>query len=485
MAKSKILVVEDDIIIQMHLQRSLQHLGYNVIKTVSNGIEAIEEAGKHRPEMVLMDVKIDGSLDGVETADRIKKNFGIPVIYLTAFTDEDTLKRAKITEPYGYILKPFEIRELKTSIEIGLYRHKLEKKVCENERRLSTILKSIGDGVIVTNDNRRIIFMNPLAATLTGFFEEEAKDLDLPEIFRINKKEIWKNIKSISKSGLNESKFIMLDDDTLLYPKQDDKNREPISISGTISCIHNETGVSDGFVLAFRDITYKRKAEEELLRSREQLRSFAGYLETIREEERKNISREIHDELGQTMTALKMNLISLTRKLPGKDDSILERVEAMTCLIDTSIQSVQRITARLRPGVIDELGLHAAIEWLVDDFRINSDIECDIMINNDDDFDYNKDISIAVFRILQEALTNIARHANANRVEVKFRRENGNIRLTVKDNGKGISEYELTSSISLGLIGMKERAVSLGGKLKIEGIRGKGTRLTLTIPHAE
>jgi len=159
----KILVVEDETIIAMEIQDRLKRLGYQVSAIVTSGEDAIDKVDELKPELVLMDIMLEGDMDGVQAAEQIREKYDVPVVFVTAYSDDDTLQRAKITEPYGYILKPIEERELHTIIEIALYRHRMERKVKENERWFSTTLKSIGDGVITTDIQSRVTFMNRVA----------------------------------------------------------------------------------------------------------------------------------------------------------------------------------------------------------------------------------------------------------------------------------------------------------------------------------
>jgi CheY-like chemotaxis protein len=153
MSVAQILIVKDESIVAMDIKATLQGLGYGVIGTAASGKEAVEPALRTKPDLVLMDIMLKGSIDGIEAAKRIKAVLEIPIVYLTAYADEDTLQRAKVAEPFGYILKPFEGRELRTTVETALYKHRVEAKLRENERWLSTILRSIGDAVIATNGN--------------------------------------------------------------------------------------------------------------------------------------------------------------------------------------------------------------------------------------------------------------------------------------------------------------------------------------------
>ena len=183
--KINVLVVEDEMIVSLELQDRLKSLGYNVCGDASSGEDALLRIEKFRPDVVLMDIMLKGPIDGVMAAEKIKLKYTIPVIFLTAYSDNATLERAKITEPYGYLLKPFDERMLSTTIEMALLRHKLEIKLKSSESWLTTILKSIGDAVIATDANGVIKFMNPIAEKLTGWSEEEALNHTLNQVYRL------------------------------------------------------------------------------------------------------------------------------------------------------------------------------------------------------------------------------------------------------------------------------------------------------------
>jgi PAS domain S-box-containing protein len=183
--KPRILIVEDEAIVASDIQMRLKKLGYIPCAIASSGEEAIQKAAKMQPNLALMDIVLKGQMNGIEAAQEIRERFGIPVVYLTAYADEKTLTQAKITEPLGYILKPFGDRELHSSIEIALYKHEVERKLQENEQWLSTILKSIGDGLIVTDQNGFVTFINPFAEALTGWRKDAALGKNVTKVFRI------------------------------------------------------------------------------------------------------------------------------------------------------------------------------------------------------------------------------------------------------------------------------------------------------------
>ena len=203
MTSAQILVVEDQSIAALDVKKRLESSGYTVVALASSGEEAIRKATELRPDLVLMDIRLRGEMDGVEAAERIGTHLDIPVVYLTAYADEATLQRAKVTEPFGYLLKPFEERTLHSTVEMALYRHKMERRVKESERWLATTLKSIGDAVIATDPQGCVRSMNPIAEALTGWKLEDALGMDLPDIFQV-KEGIGSPIENLARKALKD-----------------------------------------------------------------------------------------------------------------------------------------------------------------------------------------------------------------------------------------------------------------------------------------
>jgi len=234
----------------------------------------------------------------------------------------------------------------------------------------------------------------------------------------------------------------------------------------------------------YRDITRRKWAEEELQRSCIQLRELAARLESVREEERARVAREIHDELGQALTAIKIDLASLIRSLRPDQEEELEKAESILRLVDQTILSVRRIATELRPSILDDLGLVAAIDWEAEEFEARTGTKCRLDLP-DDDIVIDPKRTTAIFRIFQETLTNITRHAEATRVDVRLGREDGDIVLEVSDNGRGIDQERLSTGRSFGILGMQERTLLLGGEFTISGAPGKGTIVRLRIPQVQ
>jgi signal transduction histidine kinase len=232
-----------------------------------------------------------------------------------------------------------------------------------------------------------------------------------------------------------------------------------------------------------REVAERLLTEERLRESEEKLRALAARLQSVREEEQIRIAREIHDGLGQALTGLKMDLTWLAGKLPAEQKPLTNKIESMFQLIDDTIHSVRKIASGLRPEVLDEAGLAAAIGWQAKDFQLRTGIRCKVDLPPDSD-GLDRGRSTALFRIFQEVLTNVARHASATRVDVFMQRDADMLTLEVRDNGKGITPAEILNPKSLGLLGMRERVLPFGGRIEINGVRGKGTQVTVSIPLA-
>jgi signal transduction histidine kinase len=226
----------------------------------------------------------------------------------------------------------------------------------------------------------------------------------------------------------------------------------------------------------------RARAEEQLRQSHQQLRALSVYLQYVREEEQIRIAREVHDELGQSLTGLKLQLTWLCNRLPKSLQPLHEKTRSMSARIDETIQTVRRIATELRPALLDTAGLVATLEWRANEFQKQTGIQCRVNSVVTETL-WDQDLNTAFFRIFQETLTNIIRHAHATRVEVRFLETNGHLVLEVKDNGRGISEAEINNTKSIGLLGMRERAALLSGEVRLRGEPGKGTTVSVRIPR--
>lgn len=267
MHNAKILIVEDEGIEALDLQNRLIAQGYTVPDIAATGEEAVKKTEEASPDLVLMDIMLHGEVDGVTAAEQIRARFDIPVIYITAYADEDTLQRAKITEPYGYLVKPFRERELYVTIDMALYKHKMEKKLREREKWFATTLRSIGDAVIATDHNGLVTFMNPVAEKLTGWKLEESQNKKLTDIFNIINLYSRKPAENPVTRVLVEGLTVDLANHTILIARDGTE----IAIDDSAAPIKDDKGNITGVVLAFHDITERKQAEEALRKSYEEL----------------------------------------------------------------------------------------------------------------------------------------------------------------------------------------------------------------------
>ncbi len=257
--KTRILIVEDETLVARHIQNMVGGLGYEVVGVTATGEEAVTLAQKTRPGLVLMDIMLRGQMDGIAAAREIWQTIGVPVVYLTAYADESTLHRAKLTQPFGYLLKPFEERELYTAIEMALYKHDVDRLLKERERWLSTILGNIADGVLSTDRQDVVTYLNPVAETLLGRSREECLGKPLAEVFPVESEETGQRL-ALSllriegeESGISRPTPVRLHRGT---------QRIPVAFGAAL--IRDERGEVDGSVLIFRDITRQRQYEDQL-----------------------------------------------------------------------------------------------------------------------------------------------------------------------------------------------------------------------------
>jgi signal transduction histidine kinase len=258
---------------------------------------------------------------------------------------------------------------------------------------------------------------------------------------------------------------------------------KPVVPEVLVSKLKVFVGLHDMNRMLSAELAERALTEQRLRSSEENLRALAAHLQSVREEERIHIAREIHDELGQALTGLKFDINALAKGGTTDDAPIADKKQHLCQQIDRIINSVRRIASGLRPEVLDEIGLAAAIEWQAREFQRRTGIRCLVEIAPGFS-DPDKERSTALFRIFQELLTNVARHAGATRVSVHLTDEAGTLSLKVEDNGRGIQEREIESPRSLGFLGLRERVLAFGGAIHVQGQDGKGTTVSVSIPQS-
>lgn len=352
-------------------------------------------------------------------------------------------------------------------------RKRAEEALKESEERYRIAIESSNDGVSIVRNGLRV-YINRRFLEMFGYGKaEEVLGTPVGDVIHPEDRQ------RIAETNLKRQ--------TGEIPPS---RAEFMGIRSDGSLIHLESSAStityggEPASLAYlRDVTERKQAEAQLRDSRERLRALAAHLQAIREEERARVAREIHDELGQALTCMKIDLWQIREESsldPVDKDAVLLKIESLLGFIDATVDTVRRIASDLRPSILDDLGLVPAIEWQLSDFQRRTGIIC--AFKKPRSFVIDKDYSSALFRVFQESLTNIARHSEAKKVEITLMKTKGELVLEIRDNGKGIRESEVSGATSLGILGMRERVLPFDGHIHITGKPGKETRVTVRIP---
>lgn len=359
-----------------------------------------------------------------------------------------------------------------------------EQALRESEGRQSqtskfnqAVMANMGEGLYTLDTRGLVTYINPAAERLFGWSSAELLGRKMHDVTHYQHPD-GSPFPADECAGLQVlQKGAVLSDHEDFFIRKDGTFFPVVYSSSPIT---SDGGIV-GLVVVFRDMTAQKRAEEALHRSREELRALAARLQAAREEERTELAREIHDELSGTLTALKMDLSLLPDRVAKDHSLFFEKLASMSGLIDRTLARVHTIITGLRPAVLDKYGLVAAMEWQTGEFQNRSGIVCETHLPTEE-IPLDSDRSTAVFRILQEALTNVARHAHATKVVVDLRSEAGNLILTVRDNGKGIDEKAIYAHNSIGLLGMRERALSFGATLGVSRLPAGGTLVRVRVP---
>ena len=360
MTPARILIVEDDRVVARDIQQQLQQIGHEVLGMAVRGEDAIALALETRPDLVLMDIRLGGNIDGIEAANQIRRQCQIPVIFLTAYSDDETVQRASQAEPFGYLLKPFEDSQLRTVIEMALYKHAAERKLRESERRYATTLSSIGDAVIATDRIARVTFLNPVAEMLTGWLQEDAIGRPVADVFQIVNEETHATVEDPAAQALRSGTTIELANHTVLIAR--DGREFPIADCG--SPIIDDRGETTGAVLVFRDMTRRHRIEEELREAQLAL-ARTGRLTAMGE-----LSASIAHEINQPLTAIVANAAACLQWLTAGRVNEEKARQAAQAVIDDGRRAGEvvasiRSLARKAPTTMAEFDLNAAIREIL------------------------------------------------------------------------------------------------------------------------
>lgn len=530
-SKVAILVVDDDPAIQGETASLLESAGY-AVERASDGESAMQAAHDHRPDLILLKRKLP-DIDGLELCRRIKRDPALATIMIVVVSgspaEGDPLRDELASGADSVINRPIARRELLARVEacariavlnlslgrqaeelrgnsavavraqaaclnlmedaveardrLAMRNRELQHEIAERQKaeaelRLhTTALTAAANAIVITDRTGLIEWINPAFTTLTGYSAAEA---------------IGRNPRDLIKSGQHDQEFYRRLWDTILAGKvwhgeivNRRKDGSRYTEEMTVTPVLSRPGEIAHFIAIKLDITARKRTEMELRTSQERLSALTNRLQTVREEEATRIAREIHDELGQQLTGLKMDLRWLEHGLEELRDprptALLEKTITATELVDVTIRTVQRIAAELRPAILDKLGLTAALRREASQFQQNTGITCRLMVP-EMELRPPAIVGIACFRIFQEAMTNVARHAAATLVEVELQAQRGGLVLEIRDNGKGIPPAVADTGQTLGLLGMRERAHALEGEVTVTARAAGGTVVRLWIP---
>ena len=354
-----------------------------------------------------------------------------------------------------------------------------------NEARMMGIIRSSMEAIITIDDAQNILIFNPTAERVFGVTAMDAIGTPLSRF--IPKRFRDAHVQHVTRFGVTGISERKMGQQRVLYGLR--ANGEEFPLEASISQIQEDSGKL--FTVMLRDVTERVKSENALKQSREELRLLSANLQNVREEEKTRIARELHDDLGQQLTALKMDLSAVEQDLAANrdaagplDSSVSNQLRGMRRMIDSTVASLRRIAADLRPVMLDDLGLAPAIEWLANDFTSRYGIDITRRIDPGNVV-FTKEGATAVFRIVQEALTNVARHADATAVELTLQASGQHYLLRIEDNGRGARQHAGPNTgpdKSFGLIGVRERAYMLGGTVQIDTAENKGFAITVKFP---
>jgi PAS domain S-box-containing protein len=522
------LLIVDDSPANLGVVDDLADRGFRIL-IAREGAEAVERALFSQPELILLDARIPG-MGGFETCRRLKadpRTCDIPVIFMTAVDDIDNMVEAFAAGGVDYVTKPVRIDEMMARLHVHLAMRAMHRALVEKsqrledeaaereraERELSRVRGELEARVSARTDElvranadlraqieereraeaelklsearlRTIVEASPAPLAITSLLEDRIlyANESLRQLFRMEKTEQSR----LDPAGLyiDKAERVRLIDHLRRDGSISNREVQYRRLDGTTFW-----GIVTGRLAAYEDapamywglsdVSERKQIEQELLKSREQLRQLGAHMEAVREEERKRIALEIHDEMGQLLTALKMDVSLLKMQLSNLPD-LLTKVVEMRELVEKTILMVRNVANHLRPAALN-FGLASALEWLAEDFGKRTGIPCQFLMNASEPV-LSDAHATAVFRVVQESLTNVARHAHATRVHLSVTRNALGFELNVSDNGCGFDPAAVRARNSYGLLGMNERARLIGASLQIDSAPGAGTVVSISVP---
>ena len=498
-----ILIVDDQPDIRKFLRKLITRQGHRVLDTF-DGEHALALCRTLHPDLMIADLLMPG-MDGYELVRCLRSEEGIAgtrIIFFSGwFEASETRSLAEQCGVHQVLQKPSTAAAILQAVDSALaapptavtqpqvgfdreHARVLGEKLLRNTDELATVnfrlaasereYREMFEGIpepmwVLDSQSLAFLSVNEAAVVHYGYSREEFLAQSIFDI--LPPEDIRAAITMFQRTGMEPVS-------TPHVCRHYRKDGALIEVECTTHKV--QFGGRPAHAVLARDVTEQSRSERSLRESAEQLRHLAGRLQQVREEERARLARELHDDLGQSLTAIKMDLSWLATHPGATPEAVSARIVSSMDLADLTIDAARRLSSELRPGILD-LGLQAAVEWQVEEFRFHSDIRCELELSPGE-IPLNPDQEVTLFRIFQETLTNVARHSGASLVATRLTVEDGQVTLAVQDNGRGITPGEMTKRSSLGLLGMRERVLSLGGSIEIEGRRGEGTLVRVRVP---
>jgi len=460
--KSLILVVDDEPGNIALMRAVLRSAGHEVISAM-DGATAFQSARELRPQLILLDVMMP-DMDGYTLCSQLKAEDAtrqIPVIFVTGRADVEAEARGFALGAADYIVKPISVPVVLARVATHLALYGQRRHL---EGMFRDVMEFAPDAFILSDTQGRIVQINARAEQVFGYQRQELNGLPAQLLMAAPCRSPDQGQHQSLTKGIG---VLCLRKDGSEFPA--DVNVSPMS-----------TNRGQLWMAVVRDVSERQQAQTDLAESRQRLRELGAQNEADRESERKHIAREVHDELGQVLTALRMELSLMDMRYGSLSPALKNQTGTMKALVDHAIQGVRDVVVNLRPAALD-MGLVPGIKWLCGEFSARSAVPCVLHIP-DDTIDLDDARTVVVFRIVQESLTNVSRYAGADRVHISLERRDDALWIEVRDDGQGFDTAAVAKGRSFGLLGMRERALALAGRLEIDSRPGHGTAVRVSIP---
>lgn len=483
-SSTSIMVVEDEPVVALNLRRSLEKLGYAVAAVAQSGRKAIRLAEQLRPDLILMDIRLKGAIDGIEAAFQIGLQSRTPVVFMTAHTDDETIARAKATRPCGFLTKPYGNADLKTAISLAMEEHRFRCEARAGRSLLATVLENVHDAVIATDVEGRVRYMNTRAERLTGWHFDQADGKPITEIYLVT----MMAGSAAAGSAAGRMRLRLRSRAGVVTP-----------IEETVSPVLARDQGCD-VVTVFRDIRERLLKEarenkekdrlgEEILaasaalgQTRAKLLALSGRLIDAQERERRCIAVELHDNLGQLAALIDVEARQLGSQMPANGGPARHLLNSIRMHTEALRSAIWKMAYDLDPSLLADLGVTAVLRSLVEDFeRIGLSVEIRIRGVAEE---MNPEATMAFYRIAQDAMSNALRLAPGARIRITLSQTPKETLMVVENHWPGFDLSEVGEKDGLGLITMSERARMAGGTLLLRTDPGKGMIIVFRVPFA-